>query len=63
MQHHNLSNIRSFGGQTPSFGEKVFIDPSAVVLGDVVLGDDVSVWPQVAVDSSTKEDSSVAESS
>jgi carbonic anhydrase/acetyltransferase-like protein (isoleucine patch superfamily) len=49
MQHHNLSNIRSFGGHTPSFGEKVFVDPSAVVLGDVVLGDDVSVWPQVAI--------------
>jgi carbonic anhydrase/acetyltransferase-like protein (isoleucine patch superfamily) len=49
MQHHNLNNIRSFGGHTPSFGEKVFVDPSAVVLGDVVLGDDVSVWPQVAI--------------
>ncbi len=49
MQHHNLSSIRSFGGHTPAFGKKVFIDPSAVVLGDVVLGDDVSVWPQVAI--------------
>jgi carbonic anhydrase/acetyltransferase-like protein (isoleucine patch superfamily) len=27
----------------------VFIDPSAVVLGDVTLGDDVSVWPQAAI--------------
>ena len=49
MQHHNLSNIRSFGGKTPALGKKVFVDPSAVVLGDVVLGDDVSVWPQVAI--------------
>ena len=30
-------------------GQRVFVDPSAVVLGDVVLGDDVSVWPQVAI--------------
>ncbi|AQA17307.1 gamma carbonic anhydrase family protein [Halioglobus japonicus] len=34
---------------TPTVGERVLIDPSAVVLGDVVLGDDVSVWPQVAI--------------
>ena len=25
------------------------IDPSSVVLGDLVLGDDVSIWPQCAV--------------
>jgi carbonic anhydrase/acetyltransferase-like protein (isoleucine patch superfamily) len=30
-------------------GERVLIDPSAVVMGDVVLGDDVSVWPQVSI--------------
>jgi len=44
-----VSNIRDFGGHSPALGERVFIDPSAVVLGDVTLGDDVSVWPQVAV--------------
>ena len=27
----------------------MLIDPSAVVLGDVTLEDDVSVWPQVAI--------------
>jgi carbonic anhydrase/acetyltransferase-like protein (isoleucine patch superfamily) len=27
----------------------VLIDPSAVVIGEVALGDDASVWPQVAI--------------
>jgi len=42
-------NVRRFGGHTPKLGERVFVDPSAVVLGDASLGDDVSVWPQVAI--------------
>lgn len=49
MKHHNPANIRSFDGHQPVLGEQVFIDPSAVVLGDVTLGEDVSVWPQVAI--------------
>jgi carbonic anhydrase/acetyltransferase-like protein (isoleucine patch superfamily) len=38
-------SIRSFNGITPQLGERVFVDDSATVIGDVVLGDDVSVWP------------------
>jgi len=45
----NGTSIRSFGDHTPQLGERVFVDPSAVVLGDVSLGNDVSVWPQVAI--------------
>ncbi|SEI45480.1 Carbonic anhydrase or acetyltransferase, isoleucine patch superfamily [Azotobacter beijerinckii] len=41
--------IRTFQGLTPTLGERVFVDPSAVVLGDVAIGDDSSVWPQVAI--------------
>lgn len=37
--------VRAFNGITPKLGKGVFIDSSAVVIGDVVLGDDVSVWP------------------
>lgn len=37
--------VRAFNGITPKMGKGVFIDSSAVVIGDVVLGDDVSVWP------------------
>lgn len=49
MTHYNTSNVRSFAGISPTIGENVLIDASAVVIGDVVLGDDVSVWPQVAI--------------
>ena len=49
MGHYTQTSLRSFKGITPKLGERVLIDPSAVVLGDVTLGDDVSVWPQVAI--------------
>ena len=49
MNHHTATSLRSFQGISPQLGERVLIDPSAVVLGDVKLGDDVSVWPQVAI--------------
>lgn len=49
MQHYNPINLRSFAGHTPQIGQRVLIDPSAVVLGQVILADDVSIWPQVAI--------------
>lgn len=48
-KHYSKTSLRSFRGHTPVLGHRVFIDPSAVVLGDVVLGDDVSVWPGTIV--------------
>ena len=42
-------NIRPFDGHTPQLGERVFVDASAVVLGDVQLGDDCSVWPATVI--------------
>jgi carbonic anhydrase/acetyltransferase-like protein (isoleucine patch superfamily) len=47
--YHGPDNIRSYDGMTPSLGKRVMIDPSAVVLGDLVMGDDVSVWPQCSI--------------
>lgn len=41
--------IRSFRGNTPNLGERVYIDPNAVVIGDVHLGDDTSVWPMAVI--------------
>ncbi len=41
--------IRTYQGTTPQLGEKVFVDASAVVIGDVVLGDDSSVWPLTVI--------------
>ncbi|MCL4169750.1 UNVERIFIED_CONTAM: hypothetical protein GTU68_038457, partial [Idotea baltica] len=49
LSHYTRSSVRSFDGQIPDIGERVLIDPSAVVLGNVTLGNDVSVWPQVAI--------------
>ncbi|MGH1485553.1 MAG: gamma carbonic anhydrase family protein [Cellvibrionaceae bacterium] len=37
--------IRSYKGTSPSLGKRVFVDPSAVVIGDVEIGEDSSVWP------------------
>jgi carbonic anhydrase/acetyltransferase-like protein (isoleucine patch superfamily) len=49
MQFDTGSSLRSFEGKTPVLGQRVLIDPSAVVIGDVTLEDDVSIWPQAAV--------------
>jgi carbonic anhydrase/acetyltransferase-like protein (isoleucine patch superfamily) len=36
--------VRPFGGAVPLLGERVFLAETAAVIGDVVLGDDVSIW-------------------
>lgn len=41
--------IQTVSGLTPSFGCGVFLAPSAVVIGEVELGDDVSLWYNVVV--------------
>ena len=43
------SNIRAVLGVAPRLGDRVMIDPTAVVMGDVHLGDDSSVWPHAAM--------------
>lgn len=40
-----MSSVRPFKGVTPRLGERVYVDPAAVVIGDVVIGDDSSLWP------------------
>lgn len=42
-------SLRSWKGQWPRLGERVYIDPASLVLGDVVLGDDCSVWPMAVI--------------
>lgn len=36
--------IRPFQGMAPRIGQRVFVAPNAVLLGDVALGDDASIW-------------------
>ncbi|KIL03525.1 gamma carbonic anhydrase family protein [Stutzerimonas balearica] len=42
-------SIRSFQQHTPKLGARVFVDPTAVVLGDVEIGEDSSVWPLTVI--------------
>ena len=42
-------SVRKFKDKQPIIGRSVMIDESAVVIGDVVLGDDVSVWPTTVI--------------
>ena len=41
--------IRSFRGVTPRIGENSYIDESAVVIGDVEMGENCSVWPLTVI--------------
>ena len=36
--------VREYAGRKPRLGERVYLAETAAVIGDVVLGDDVSVW-------------------
>ena len=43
-----MSSIRSYKGSAPKIGQDVYIDETAVLVGDIKIGDDSSVWPLVA---------------
>lgn len=49
MLREVVVTIRTYQGITPQLGQGVFVDPSAVVLGDVTVGDHTSIWPQVVI--------------
>jgi carbonic anhydrase/acetyltransferase-like protein (isoleucine patch superfamily) len=41
--------VRPYGNVYPTIGERVFLAETAAVIGDVVLGDDVSIWYSAVV--------------
>lgn len=41
--------LRTFREHTPNVGPRAFVDRSAVVIGDVEIGEDSSVWPLTVV--------------
>lgn len=41
--------LRPYKDLFPTQGARVMIDSSSVVIGDVRMGDDVSIWPLVAI--------------
>ncbi|MBU2978475.1 gamma carbonic anhydrase family protein [Alteromonas sp. C1M14] len=40
--------LRPYNNTLPSLGDAVYVDESAVLVGDITLGSDASVWPLVA---------------
>ncbi|WP_333679566.1 gamma carbonic anhydrase family protein [Dyella sp.] len=40
-----MNSLRPFKGILPTLGARAYVDPAATVIGDVVLNDDVSIWP------------------
>jgi carbonic anhydrase/acetyltransferase-like protein (isoleucine patch superfamily) len=45
----NNASIRAFKNILPTLAETAFVDQSAVVIGDVTLAKDVSVWPLTVI--------------
>ncbi len=43
------SALRSYKGVFPTCGKRVYIDESAILIGELTLGDDVSIWPFACV--------------
>lgn len=41
--------LRAFKNTFPQLGEGTYIDESAVIIGDVILADHVSVWPTAVI--------------
>ncbi|MFC6961559.1 gamma carbonic anhydrase family protein [Halocatena marina] len=41
--------LRSFDGTTPTVHESAYVDETAVVIGDVTIEKDASVWPQTTL--------------
>jgi carbonic anhydrase/acetyltransferase-like protein (isoleucine patch superfamily) len=41
--------IRSFQGISPAIADSVYIDASALVIGDVKIGEHCSIWPMTVV--------------
>lgn len=44
-----MSAIRNYLNYSPQTGQRVMIDPSSVVIGNVQLADDVGVWPLTVI--------------
>lgn len=44
-----ISNIRTYRNVHPKLGTNTFIDPTSVIIGDVSIGNESSVWPLVAI--------------
>jgi len=44
-----MNNIRTFENMTPVIAEDTWVDGTAVVIGDVEIGNGSSIWPHVVI--------------
>ena len=44
-----MTNIRPFRQKHPQLGEQVWVDATSVIIGDVKIGADSSVWPYAVI--------------
>jgi carbonic anhydrase/acetyltransferase-like protein (isoleucine patch superfamily) len=44
---NDIARLLSFEGKIPQFDKTVFVDPTSRLIGEVVLGSGVSIWPFV----------------
>lgn len=42
-----MADIRQYENHHPEIGDRVYLDKTAVIIGDVHLSDEVSIWPGV----------------
>ncbi len=42
-------DIRPFRGKRPTIAASAYIDPASVIIGDVTIGEDSSVWPMCVI--------------
>jgi carbonic anhydrase/acetyltransferase-like protein (isoleucine patch superfamily) len=44
-----VPDIRPYKGKWPQIAASAYIDPASVIIGDVTIGEDASVWPMCVV--------------
>lgn len=49
MKQAHSQNISAFQGHYPQIGADVYIHPTATVIGQVIIGLDVSIWPGTVI--------------
>jgi gamma-carbonic anhydrase len=44
-----VPDIRPYRGKFPQIAASAYIDPAAIIIGDVVIGENSSIWPRTVV--------------
>ncbi|MFZ9035689.1 MAG: gamma carbonic anhydrase family protein [Francisellaceae bacterium] len=44
-----MKNIRPFNQITPEIAPSAYVDPAATIIGNVSIGNDSSIWPNVSI--------------